>query len=51
MYRTQAEECAVPHEPRSYYQDINQITLLSAAEERELADGDRRRATATPATG
>src|SRR5947209_2359590 len=45
MYRTQAEECAAPHEPRTYYQDINQITLLSAAEERELADaiarGDR----------
>jgi RNA polymerase primary sigma factor len=37
MYRTQAEECAAPHEPRPYYQDINQITLLSAAEEHELA--------------
>jgi RNA polymerase primary sigma factor len=45
MYCTQAEECTTPQEPRSYYQDINQITLLSAAEERELADaiarGDR----------
>jgi RNA polymerase primary sigma factor len=45
MYRTQAEEYAAPHQSQSYYQDINQISLLSAAEERELADsiarGDR----------
>src|SRR5258707_8440267 len=45
MYRTQAEECAAPQHPHTYYQDINQISLLSAAEERDLADaiarGDR----------
>jgi RNA polymerase primary sigma factor len=45
MYHTQAEEYAAPHQTQSYYHDINQITLLSAAEERELADaiarGDR----------
>ena len=45
MYRTHAEECVAPHQPHSYYEDINQISLLSAAEEHELADaiarGDR----------
>jgi RNA polymerase primary sigma factor len=45
MCPTQAEEYTGPHEPRPYYQDINQITLLSAAEEHELAEaiarGDR----------
>jgi RNA polymerase primary sigma factor len=45
MYRTQAEEYAAPHQTQSYYHDINQISLLSAAEERELAEaiarGDR----------
>jgi RNA polymerase primary sigma factor len=45
MYRTQAEEHAARPQTQSYYHDINQISLLSAAEERELADaiarGDR----------
>src|SRR4051794_1208140 len=45
MYRTQAKEYTAPHEAQSYYHDINQVSLLSAAEERELADaigrGDR----------
>jgi RNA polymerase primary sigma factor len=45
MYLTSAKECDVPNQLQAYYRDINQISLLSAAEERDLADaiarGDR----------
>lgn len=45
MYCTRAKECGVPNHLQGYYRDISQLTLLSAEEERELADaiarGDR----------
>src|SRR4051812_15360934 len=45
MYCTRAKECGVPHHLQGYYRDISQVCLLSAEEERELAEaisrGDR----------
>jgi RNA polymerase primary sigma factor len=37
MYRTEARECVVSHDLQSYFRDINEVSLLSADEERELA--------------
>ena len=45
MNGTEAKECGVPNPLQSYFRDINQNDLLSAAEERDLAEaiarGDR----------
>src|SRR4051812_21015330 len=45
MYCTEAKECGVPNHLQGYLRDINQVSLLSATEERELAEaiarGDR----------
>src|SRR3954469_23146902 len=45
MYCTRAKGCGVPHHLQGYYRDISQGTLLSAEEERGLAEaisrGDR----------
>jgi RNA polymerase primary sigma factor len=45
MYCTSARECGVPQQLQGYYRDISQVSLLSAAEEKELAEaisrGDR----------
>jgi len=37
MYRTEAKECVVSHDLQAYFRDINEVSLLSAEEERELA--------------
>jgi RNA polymerase primary sigma factor len=45
MYCSEARECVVPNPLQSYFRDINQISLLSPVEERDLAEaiarGDR----------
>src|SRR3954447_4031564 len=45
MYGTTARECGVPQQLQGYYRDISQVSLLSAEEEKELAEaisrGDR----------
>ena len=50
MYCTTARECGVPQQLQGYYRDISQVSLLSAAEEKELAEaisrGDRMRGAA-----
>lgn len=38
MYGTEAKECGIPTQLQSYFRDINEVSLLSAAEERELAE-------------
>jgi len=37
MSRTQRTDCGVSHDLQTYLQDINEVSLLSAADERELA--------------
>lgn len=37
MYCAEAKECVVPNPLQTYFRDINQTSLLSAVEERELA--------------
>ena len=45
MNGTEAKECSVPNPLQNYFRDINEDALLSAAEERDLAEaiarGDR----------
>jgi RNA polymerase primary sigma factor len=48
MLCSEAKECGVPNQLQTYFRDINQVSLLSPGEERELAvaiasgDGDAR---------
>jgi RNA polymerase primary sigma factor len=42
MYGTQAKECGVSSYLQTYFRDINDVSLLSAVEERELAEGIAR---------
>ncbi len=45
MYGTEAKECVVPNQLQTYFRDINEVSLLSASEEQDLAEaiarGDR----------
>jgi RNA polymerase primary sigma factor len=45
MYGTDARECGVPNQLQTYFRDINEVSLLTSAEEKELAEsiarGDR----------
>ncbi|MDR3619437.1 MAG: RNA polymerase sigma factor RpoD/SigA [Paludisphaera borealis] len=42
MYRTEARECVVSHDLQTYFRDINEVSLLSAEEERELSEAISR---------
>ncbi len=37
MYRTEAKECVFSHDLQTYFREINEVSLLTADEERELA--------------
>jgi RNA polymerase primary sigma factor len=42
MYRTEARECVVSQDLQTYFRDINEVSLLSAEEERELSEAISR---------
>jgi RNA polymerase primary sigma factor len=42
MYGTEAKECGTPNHIQTYFRDLNDVALLSAAEERELAEAIAR---------